>query len=110
MPIAHGEGRFVVRDPAVMEALKANDQIAFHYVDDQGNPATQYPALPNGSMESIAGICDFTGRVLGLMPHPERAVHAENHPLFTRGMGRASGLAVFQSAMNHLHERQVVTV
>lgn len=109
-PIAHGEGRFVTRDAAVMAALRANDQVAFEYVDDQGQPAKEFPALPNGSMEAIAGICDITGRVLGLMPHPERIVEAENHPLFTRGGGKADGLVVFETAMKYLHAREAVTV
>jgi phosphoribosylformylglycinamidine synthase len=109
-PIAHGEGRFVTRDGAVLEALRANDQIAFEYVNADGSRAGQFPALPNGSTEAIAGICDVTGRVLGLMPHPERVVHAENHPLFTRGGGKADGLAVFKTAMKYLREREAVTV
>ena len=109
-PIAHGEGRFVTRDAAVMEALRANDQIAFEYVNADGTRATAFPALPNGSQESIAGICDITGRVLGLMPHPERIVQAENHPLFTRGGGKADGLVVFETAMKYLHAREAVTV
>ncbi len=108
LPIAHGEGRFVTRDAAVMDALKANDQIAFEYVDEHGRRATEFPALPNGSVESIAGICDVTGRVLGLMPHPERVVEAENHPLFTRGGGKADGLVVFESAMAYLRAHQAV--
>jgi phosphoribosylformylglycinamidine synthase len=110
LPIAHGEGRFVVRDQGVMQALKANDQIAFQYVNDDGSPATVYPALPNGSNESIAGICDVTGRVLGLMPHPERIVDLHNHPLATRGEGKADGLPIFQAAMTYLHARETVTV
>jgi phosphoribosylformylglycinamidine synthase len=110
LPIAHGEGRFVVRDQGVMQALKANDQIAFQYVNDDGSPATAYPALPNGSNESIAGICDVTGRVLGLMPHPERIVDLHNHPLATRGEGKADGLPIFQAAMTYLHARETVTV
>ena len=109
-PIAHGEGRFVTRDAAVMEALKANDQIALEYVNADGTRATVFPALPNGSQESIAGICDVTGRVLGLMPHPERVVQAENHPLFTRGGGKADGLVIFETAMKYLHARETVSV
>jgi len=110
LPVAHGEGRFVTRDAAVMAALKANDLITLQYVTDTGEVAQEFPALPNGSQESIAGICDVTGRVLGLMPHPERVVEAENHPLFTRGGGKADGLVVFETAMKYLRERQAVAV
>ncbi len=109
-PMAHGEGRFVTRDAAVLEALRANDQIAFEYVNADGSRATAFPALPNGSTESIAGICDTTGRVLGLMPHPERVLHPENHPLFTRGQGKPDGLVIFQTAIKYLHEREAVAV
>ena len=109
-PIAHGEGRFVTRDAAVMAALRANDQVAFEYANPDGTRATEFPALPNGSQEAIAGICDITGRVLGLMPHPERAVQVEHHPLFTRGAGRADGRIVFDTALQYLRERETVTV
>jgi phosphoribosylformylglycinamidine synthase len=110
LPIAHGEGRFVARDPAILQALKDNDQIAFQYVNDDGSPATTYPSLPNGSTDAIAGICDTTGRVLGLMPHPERITSPENHPLFTRGQSKPDGLLIFQTAMKNLHARETVTV
>lgn len=110
VPVAHGEGRFVTRDAAVLEALKANDQIAFQYVDETGNAATLYPANPNGSSEAIAGICDLTGRVLGLMPHPERIVEPVNHPHFTRGTAHAGGLQVFQTALAYIREHQAVKV
>jgi phosphoribosylformylglycinamidine synthase len=110
VPIAHGEGRFVTRDAAALAALRENDQVAFEYVDAQGQPAVSYPELPNGSVEAIAGICDVTGRVLGLMPHPERAAEAVNHPLFSRGQGKADGLAIFQAAMEYVRGRLAVTV
>lgn len=110
LPVAHGEGRFVTRTPEVLELIKAADQVAFRYVDDSGEAATAFPALPNGSVESIAGICDATGRVLGLMPHPERVVEAENHPLFSRGGGKADGLKIFEGAMAYLQTQARETV
>jgi len=100
LPIAHGEGRFVTRTPEILAALKTNDQIAFQYVD----------ANPNGSTEAIAGICDITGRVLGLMPHPERIADPLNHPLFTRGHKTPDGLPLFQTALAYLHANQTVTM
>ncbi|MFT7668238.1 MAG: phosphoribosylformylglycinamidine synthase I [Planctomycetota bacterium] len=96
-PIAHAEGRFVVRDDAVLERLKANNQIALRYVTESGGPAS-YPQNPNGSVDGIAGICDPTGRVLGLMPHPERNLDPWQHPKWTR-MGkrtRGEGLAFYE--------------
>ena len=110
IPVAHGEGRFVARSPEILAHLEANDQVAFQYVNEDGTPATLFPALPNGSQNAIAGITDTTGRVLGLMPHPERVVHPENHPLFSRGQGSPDGLLIFQSAMNYLRSRETVTV
>jgi phosphoribosylformylglycinamidine synthase len=113
LPVAHGEGRFVARTPEILAALQANDQVAFQYVNDDGSPATLYPALPNGSQNAIAGITDTTGRILGLMPHPERIVHPENHPHFTRTTPHSAspdGLVIFQSAMNYLVAREPVSV
>jgi phosphoribosylformylglycinamidine synthase I len=110
MPIAHGEGRFVTRDPALLAALRANDQIALEYVDGSGSRAAAYPDLPNGSVEAIAGLCDITGRVLGLMPHPERIAEAVNHPLFTRGVGSPDGMLLFTTAIAHIRSGQAVAV
>ncbi|MFA5842894.1 MAG: phosphoribosylformylglycinamidine synthase I [Candidatus Gracilibacteria bacterium] len=71
-PISHGEGRFYM-EKEVLEALKAGDQIVTQYVKPDGSPAKgEFPYNPNGAMEDIAGVCDPTGRVLALMPHPER--------------------------------------
>ncbi|MBL8862363.1 MAG: phosphoribosylformylglycinamidine synthase I [Planctomycetes bacterium] len=83
-PAAHGEGRFVVRDEAVLRRLEARGQIALVYAREDGTTADAYPANPNGSVRSIAGICDPTGRVLGLMPHPERNIDPWHHPHWTR--------------------------
>jgi phosphoribosylformylglycinamidine (FGAM) synthase-like amidotransferase family enzyme len=84
MPVAHGEGRFVVRDAAVLARLKERRQIALRYCGEDGRPTDQYPANPNGSIDAIAGITDPSGRVLGLMPHPERNLSPWNHPHWTR--------------------------
>lgn len=104
LPVAHGEGRFVVRDEAVLERLKANGQIALRY---------QHPFNPNGSTDDIAGICDPTGLVLGLMPHPERYIDATNHPTWTRRGDdflrmTPPGLRYFQNAVEHVKARQAV--
>lgn len=83
LPIAHGEGKFVTKDKAVVNKLKENKQIVFKYCDENGK-AGDYPVNPNGSTEDIAGICDETGRIFGLMPHPERHFIFEQHPHWTR--------------------------
>jgi phosphoribosylformylglycinamidine synthase len=94
VPVAHGEGRFVVRDEATLQRLVDNRQIAWRYVLPGGQPAAGYPANPNGSLMAIAGICDPTGRVLGLMPHPERNLTPWNHPHWTRLSPRDEGEGV----------------
>lgn len=92
VPVAHGEGRFVVRDASVLARLEAKRQIALRYVRVDGTAARGYPDNPNGSDHDIAGICDPSGRVLGLMPHPERNLSPWNHPHWTR-MQASSGRA-----------------
>lgn len=74
IPIAHGEGRFYCDDTTLAE-LKANDQILFRYCDENGNITTE--SNPNGSLENIAGICNSTRNVFGMMPHPERAIDTD---------------------------------
>ncbi len=72
VPIAHGEGNFYA-EPETLKTLEANDQIVFKYIKPDGTAANgQFPHNPNGAIEDIAGICDPTGRLFGLMPHPER--------------------------------------
>jgi len=90
MPVAHAEGRFVVRAPEVLAELEAAGQVALRYVAEDGSPPA-YPANPNGSLSDVAGVCDPTGRVLGLMPHPERNLTAWHHPRWTRLGPRAEG-------------------
>ncbi len=89
-PVAHAEGRFVVKDRAALERLVANRQVALRYVNPAGGPA-DYPLNPNGAVDDIAGICDPTGRVFGLMPHPERNVAPHHHPRWTRLPAREEG-------------------
>jgi phosphoribosylformylglycinamidine synthase I len=99
-PVAHGEGRFVPRDDAALEKLRANRQIALTYADRNGGPAG-YPANPNGSVADIAGICNEQGNVMGLMPHPEDHVFPEQHPRYARGEGGELGLALFVQGVKY---------
>ncbi len=102
LPVAHGEGKFITRDQETLSALVESRQIVLRYVDDHGNPAG-YPWNPNGSTDRIAGICDLTGRIFGLMPHPERHIHPTQHPRWTReGLKeRGDGMAIFQNAVRY---------
>jgi phosphoribosylformylglycinamidine synthase subunit PurQ / glutaminase len=100
LPVAHGEGRFVVREPWILKGLEETGQVVLRYVDATGSPAS-YPANPNGSPGAVAGVCDATGRVLGLMPHPERHVLPTQHPQWTRhGLApEGDGLRLFRNAV-----------
>jgi len=73
MPVAHGEGKFVASEQTIKQ-LNETDNVAFRYAKDDGLAKGEFPFNPNGSMEDIAGICDKTGRILGMMPHPERNI------------------------------------
>ncbi len=73
IPIAHGEGRFTTRDSELVERLRENDQIVFQYCDADGTVDDRPEINPNGAVENIAGICSPDGRVMAMMPHPERA-------------------------------------
>lgn len=83
LPVAHGEGKFIYTDRLVLERLRNNGQIVFQYCNESGL-SKAYPLNPNGSQEDIAGICDETGRILGLMPHPERHAFGWQSPFWTR--------------------------
>jgi phosphoribosylformylglycinamidine synthase len=103
IPVAHGEGKFVTQDEAILDQLEANGQVVFRYVNP-GYRSDGYPWNPNGSQRDIAGICDPTGRILGLMPHPERHVLPTQHPRWTRDGLRpeGDGAAVFRNAVSYL--------
>lgn len=105
MPVEHAEGKLVVANDAVVGRLEAGDQIAMRYVDELGR-TDSYPANPNGSVAGIAGLCDPTGRIFGLMPHPDRHFDHTHHPLWTSRTqdGVPDGLALFQNAVRYWHE------
>lgn len=84
LPARHGEGRFLAESEAVLERIEGEGQVALRYVDEKGNPTEAWPGNPNGSRGGIAGICDPTGRVFGLMPHPDAYLYGIHHPQWTR--------------------------
>lgn len=106
LPVRHGEGRFVAADDSVLSQLESRNLIALRYADWQtGQPTMDFPMNPNGSTHAIAGICDPTGRVFGMMPHPEAYLSPYNHPDWTRqkldGLLPESGLGrrIFDNAV-----------
>ena len=105
LPIAHGEGKVLTKDEATLERLRSEEYIAYKYVDANGNEGP-YPVNPNGSTDSIAALTDSTGRVLGLMPHPERFVRRTQHPHWTR-QGEdldPDGIKLFRNAVRYVQE------
>lgn len=104
LPVRHGEGKFIAQDEATLKRLQAEHLIVLRYADHLGQPTTAYPANPNGSTDSVAGICDATGRIFGLMPHPEAYLHRTNHPRWTRETlpEEGAGLGLFVNAARFL--------
>jgi len=104
LPIAHGEGKFVPRDEAVLQRLRDSGQVALRYVGADGS-AAKNGENPNGSVDDIAGLCDPTGRVMGLMPHPERFLETTHHPQWTRkDIPRADGRLFFRNALEYIQQ------
>lgn len=117
LPVRHGEGKFYT-SPEVLDRLEEAEQVVVRYADPQGELAGgRWPLNPNGSLGDIAGICDPTGRVFGLMPHPEAYNHFTNHPHWTRtrlGLLRegvsvipeeGEGIKIFRNAVAYIRER-----
>ena len=108
LPVAHGEGKVVTKDEPVLDKLKSDGHIAFRYVDKDGDQGG-YPINPNNSVESIAALTDSTGRVLGLMPHPERFVRPTQHPHWSRLKNRSQhetsdGMTIFTNAVTFIQK------
>jgi phosphoribosylformylglycinamidine synthase subunit PurQ / glutaminase len=120
LPVAHGEGRFAARSSDVLDDLDQAGQLVLRYASDMTEtspkettsehllrePQTDagsvaYPENPNGAERDVAGVCDSSGRVFGLMPHPERHVDPTQHPRWTRGEAKTpgDGLRVFENAV-----------
>jgi phosphoribosylformylglycinamidine synthase len=103
LPVAHGEGKFLLADPLALSALESAGEVVLRYADRLGRPTEEYPANPNGSPGAVAGVCDPTGRIFGLMPHPERFVDVTHHPRWTRRSASTEccdGLRIFRDAVD----------
>ena len=113
LPIAHGEGNFYA-SPEILAEIRARDLVAARYVSGQICNYQNLPANPNGSLDNIAGITDETGRILGLMPHPERAVSFTQLPDWTflreqyKRTGKevpeeAQGMKIFRNGVDYFN-------
>lgn len=102
VPVRHGEGKFLPASQETLKELTDRNLIVAQYCDEQGRLAG-YPYNPNGSTANIAGICDPTGRIYGMMPHPEAFNEVTNSPLWTTGkITEAQGLKIFRNAVDYL--------
>ncbi len=108
LPVRHGEGKFVSLSSRVLKAIEDSRLIALQYVDPgTGEITGEYPMNPNGSELAIAGICDPTGRLMGLMPHPEAYHHYTNHPQWTRktfSCEEGAGILMFRNAISYIRQ------
>ncbi len=99
LPVRHGEGKFVVRSAEIFGRLEGGGLIALRYTSSHGG-SPLYPEDPNGSDGHVAGVCDPSGRVFGLMPHPEAFVHPHHHPDWTTGaIAQGDGLLIFANGV-----------
>ncbi len=102
LPVRHGEGKFVACSQTILKQMESRGQICLQYAAPDGGPAQGYPQNPNGSVMDIAGLCDVSGRIFGLMPHPEVFIHATNHPRWQREgrSGWGDGMKIFRNGVN----------
>ncbi len=104
LPVAHAEGKFIPADQRVLQNLIDNGQVIFRYCDENGEKP-DYPQNPNNAVDDIAGITDQTGRILGLMPHPERHFLSIQHPSWTRINSRekyGAGAKIFANGVEYV--------
>ncbi len=108
LPVRHGEGKFVTTSPEDLARIEKEGHLALQYADEGGEITYAYPDNPNGSAKAVAVICDATGRIFGLMPHPEAYVTSTQHPRWTREHldKEGDGLKIFRNAYNYIVENQ----
>ncbi len=103
MQVAHGEGQFIGGNSALRQLI-TNQQVVFRYASPEGDEVTSYPDNPNGSLDNIAGICDPSGTILGLMPHPERSVAAFHPHRAKTEVARRAANVIFNNIVNYAKE------
>lgn len=109
LPVRHGEGKYYMAERGQLDSLESSNQVVARYATPEGIPTQDYPENPNGSQRAIAAVCDASGLIFGLMPHPESFLSPFNHPSWTRdtALGRSlpaegQGLAIFRNAVVYL--------
>ncbi len=111
LPSRHGEGKFMAASPELLQRIESDHLVALRYVDGRGEPTQSWPENPNGSDHAIAGVCDPTGRLLGLMPHPDAFLYGFSHPSWPRRKLRGrlppegEGVRIFRNGVDHVARR-----
>ena len=108
LPVRHGEGKFIPEDAATLDEIEKRNLVAFRYCTADGSVTMEYPANPNGSTHAIAAVCNDTGRLFGMMPHPEAFLHRTNHPRWTREdlPEEGQGLMIFKNAVQFIRSAE----
>ncbi len=108
LPVRHGEGKFIPDGSSILQQIEKKNLFALQYCQKDGRPAGDYPANPNGSINAIAGVCNESGRLFGLMPHPEAYLCRTNHPRWTREKlpEDGQGLIIFRNAINFIRSKE----
>ncbi|PLX89946.1 MAG: phosphoribosylformylglycinamidine synthase [Desulfuromonas sp.] len=106
LPVRHGEGKFVTDSEATLQTIEQQHLAVVKYADADLQPTLAYPDNPNGSVAAIAGVCDPSGRLFGLMPHPEAYVHRTHHPRWTREElpEKGMGLWLYENAIRFVRD------
>jgi phosphoribosylformylglycinamidine synthase len=106
LPARHGEGKFLPASPEVAGRLRTGHQVVARYLGPDGEPTEAWPHNPNGSPDAVAAVCDPSGRLLGMMPHPDAYLYAFHHPQWTRARLRGplptegDGMAIFRNGVD----------
>lgn len=110
LPVRHGEGKFLCDAEATLTRIEETHLAVLRYSDaEYARPTMEFPANPNGSTGGIAALCDPTGRLMGLMPHPEAFVHYTQHPRWTREQlpEEGDGLILYKNAAKYVRNNLV---
>lgn len=108
LPVKSGEGKFIAKDSNVLKSIEKNNLVALRYSDNKGKPSSKYPLNPTGSANNIAGICDKTGRVFGLMVQPELCILPTDNPEFLKlkkTPSEGDGLKIFKNGVNYANSK-----
>ena len=117
VPVRHGEGKLVFGNDTMRQIVKTKALNCLSYCTEDGSPATAFPENPNGSELNCAALCDPTGQVFGLMPHPEAFLSLYNHPNWGQMKRKnpniseeGAGLKIFQNIVNHITVQKEISI